>query len=178
MDLPKNSDLSNPEIPSPAASEAAEPPRLGHQYLNAPEAEEPRSAAKQETIELDISSDSDRESSDPVYRVLERSISHDPYIALLDRYLADAHIAYRNAMRIAREFGGNEYSTRWEDRAFVYADRAAKTIDQIYKLQNRGQQKVVVEHRNDSDRQVRTPRQARQGVHRVHDGSVNAPRKA
>jgi hypothetical protein len=178
MDLPKNSELTDPEIPSPAASETAEPPRLDHQYLNAPEAEEPRSAAKRETIELDISSDSDRESSDPVYRVLERSLSHDPYIALLDCYIADAHIAYRTAMRTAREFDANEYSARWEDRAFVYADRAAKTIDQIYKLQNRGQQKVVVEHRNDSDRQVRSPRQARQSVPRVHDASVNVPRKA
>jgi hypothetical protein len=122
-------------------------------------------------IELDIKSDSDFDPDDLAHVLLAEPA--EPRIRILNKFIADAFVHYRDAKRAAKDYGQTR-AEYWEERADRHADRAIKWIELAEKMESHGQQKVVVEHRNDPDRQGRTGRRVRAAVRQPQDASALA----
>ncbi len=162
--------------PCPAVgADAPSVPEVERKSLQMEEVDQPVLPVKYETIELDIGSNSDDEGpSDPVHRLSAQK--RDPYFSILDRYIADAHIAYREAKREAGRRREHEYSDLWEDRAERYRNVSVKIIEIVHKMQNGGKQNVVVEHRSSPERSSRAPRRPRPSDRQAHDPCASVAR--
>jgi hypothetical protein len=177
MNTPKPSGINDAKVqPLPVAepfsiSDADQP----HLVISKPAGSVEHNTAKLETIELDIGSDSDFNPDDPAHEMMAcRGPAH---LRMYKRFIVDLFVDYREARQAARRYEDGAYRIRWEERAERYAERAITLIETVHKMENHGQQKVVVEHRNDPDRQARTARRARSSVRQTQEVLPGTPNK-
>lgn len=172
MDLPKPSDTPDTEAQPPQTAETSSKSNV--EKLESEAAKTAGSFERKEEpelIELDIGSESGFNPDDLAHLVLVEPA--DPHIRILNQFVADSFVRYREARRAGRN-QSEARAAHWEERSEYYADRTIKIIEMAHKMRNHGQQKVVVEHRNDPDRQAPASRRSRSTVRQTQDASLVA----